>query len=266
MTSSCTAGAKNDAPSPAASLCGKLVKTIGCGEMRTFYFFSPQHVDMPDCRRAWRPEAFADCGSLARTHSVAVQNNILWHPPPLKEHFRALPLPFVLADPQLSLVVVLNKYNREWKHAPVNFLSKELLGRIFSLLREHGLNVVYYRPLSADHEKVFELGDLDFIRKAHPEVVLLSDVSSTLSPNELLVRSLAHSRHVIFVQGGLAIAAGYFATEVLLLHKAGAEVKSHEYEQLFPRFANASYVMTDTDSRLLEKLAERAPRWAAERE
>jgi len=70
------------------------------------------------------------------------------------------------------------------------------------------------------------------------------------------VRSLAHSRHVICVQGGLAIAAGYFATELLVLHKSGSELKSREYEQLFPRFANASYVVSDSDSALLEKLTQ----------
>ena len=250
----------------AAFLRGKLVETVGCGEMQALYFFSPQHVDVHDCRRAWRPEAFADCGSLGKSHSTKVQNSSHWHPPPLKEHFRALPLPFDLADEGLPLVVVLNKFNVEWNHAPVNFLSKELLGRIFSLLREHGLpNVVYHRPLSADQSDVLELGDFEYIREQHPEVVLVADLThSELSANELLVRSLAHSRHVICVQGGLAIAAGYFASEVLVLHKEGNEIHSHEYEQLFSRFANSSYIVAEAESKLLEKLAERAPLWAAE--
>jgi hypothetical protein len=83
-----------------------LVETRGCGDMAPFYaWFSPRHVDVPDCVRKYDPYAFLEFGWAGGPHSVKPPR--LWAPPPLRAQYAGA---FNASAP---LVVVQNKYNTE---------------------------------------------------------------------------------------------------------------------------------------------------------
>jgi hypothetical protein len=94
-----------------------LVETRGCGDMAPFYaWFSPRHVDVPDCVRKYDPYAFLEFGWPGGPHSVKPPR--LWAPPPLRAQYAgqrfALPAAHAGAiNASAPLVIVQNKYNTE---------------------------------------------------------------------------------------------------------------------------------------------------------
>ena len=261
---------------------GALGSTRGCGAVAPFYWFSPNHVDDVTCKKSWRKgKGFSDLH--ARAHSADTPPRETWWPPPLRAHYRRLGLPALPAgarlDPTRPLVVLHNKYSKEWNKPPVNFFSLPLLADILAILAANDLQSLYIRH---GHSSGFEeagsnmrpFGDYDFLRAAAangsaPGLLLLDDVAAAnpeMPLNEVQLRMLAAGDHGVSVQGGpsLLLAQFFQGGDLVVLHRRGHEAKSGEYGRLFERFDGARITVARTEDALRDTIARLAPQWAVE--
>lgn len=267
----------------AAWLRGELEATYGCGEVAAFYFFSPNHTDIRHCKRRWTVVASVECAfPSGLNHGTVLADRKLWHPPPLRAHYRELAFKHPATNSMAMnsnairpLIAISNKFNTEWGHSPVNYLSIDLLNKTLTLLVKHLFRVVYTRPTASVQTKEFaddmvsplELRDHELIRAHFPEVLVMEDVAAAnpnLSYNEVQLRVFAHARHFICVQGGNAIVAGYFAEggDIIVLHKEGQELLAHEYELVFQHFDGADYSVARSEAELWDLVQRKVPLWA----
>lgn len=134
------------------------------------------------------------------------------------------------------LLVIHNKYSIEWERGPVNYLSLNLLERLFHELGTR-YQIVYLRPgilglpvgYSPDHQPDLEFGDLALVRR-FPDIWLFDELAAEIRPrasyNELKLRLYAHAWCHITVQGGNAHLAALFSGALLtIFHRFGQEIR-----------------------------------------
>eukprot|EP00736_Rhodelphis_marinus_P006791 Rmarinus@m.16223 len=121
-----------------------LRSTVGCGHMAPFYFFSPNHTDIPDCRRSeWRNVQIQDFGIPSRKPN-AYRPLSFWINPPYETHFGATS--FVADDVvDRPLACVLNKMTLDNHFNLTNTFQPDTLARIIDALLPH-YRVAYLRP------------------------------------------------------------------------------------------------------------------------
>jgi hypothetical protein len=177
----------------------------------------------------------------------------LWLPPPFKSYFQSLPdaVPILssigLLDQNKPLLVVHNKYVKEWDGVPINFIDVATLDRLLTLLAPH-YTVVYIHPsptrmnvgtvqYSMDHNEALQLGDFQMIEERHPDVIIFEDIvvksQDTYSYNKLKMMLYAHCDNYVTVQGGNAMLSGYFANKMVVYHVKGGETVCGSYNGWF---------------------------------
>jgi hypothetical protein len=137
------------------------------------------------------------------------------------------------------LLVVHNKFTREWDQPPLNFLPLDTLSRIFSGLAPH-FTIVYTRPgirtkradFSDDEQRDLRFDDLALVRD-HPDVLLFEDVvaatTGEYSYNALKLMLYASAYFHLTVQGGNVHLAALFSGSLIgVLHRFGQEIR-HAY-------------------------------------
>lgn len=147
--------------------------------------------------------------------------------------------PFYNDHKSRPLLIIHNKYNREWDGFPVNFIPDDELNTIFSELKS-SYTIVYIRhgmgdilpDFGTDHNRPRTgLHDIE-VCASHPEIYVFDSLYSHFTKNggkgdmNTFKNALyANSHHFITTQGGGAHQCALFSGSLLvILHKAGREV------------------------------------------
>ncbi|KKK97775.1 hypothetical protein LCGC14_2649360, partial [marine sediment metagenome] len=145
---------------------------------------------------------------------------------PYKEHYKNDQ--FVYDKP---ILVVANKYNKEWFSDPVNYLDAGTLCKIFD--KCSGYEVFYNRAIPdnlLDDQGIMDLGEYEVIKERHPEVRFLHELSGDYNLNQM--RVYANCDRFISVQGGNSILASYFGGMNIIYAVKGRELGCGFYDKL----------------------------------
>ncbi|MFG0262056.1 MAG: hypothetical protein ACF788_06670 [Novipirellula sp. JB048] len=195
---------------------GYLRRTVSCRGTNCFYFFSPDHGEVYD-----RREFVKYFDSIAQMPHESPEAH-RWEPPNFVAHY-ANKIELNFPHP---LLLIFNKYNIEWDHPPINFLSTQFLDRVVEKARDR-FTIIYLRPTAHIVHDHMPVGDLHEKTRLREQGVLLAEELYEhyphLSFNEFQLRLLSRSQHRISVQGGAAYMNAFFPGQLMLLHRYGGE-------------------------------------------
>ena len=172
-----------------------------------------------------------------------------WLPPPYKTQFHNSNFDHLITTK--PLLVVQNKYNREWgkkNHPPVNTIPLPTLISLFEKLSTK-YHIVYVRPTprrlpsdlsySWDHNTDVPWNeDFDWIETHNSStnnyIYTLEEMMTWPSYvdagyNDVKLELFSVCKNYISVQGGGSFLIAYFAEKLLMLHKEGPEMESGVY-------------------------------------
>ena len=243
---------------------GRLEYTISTPDTRCLYYFSPDHTEVA-IDRSYVPITEYPIGEIGersfdRAGFPVALDTTQWSPPPYRDVF-ANDGRFRWAKPP---VVVCNKANDEacsGAGSPPNSLDRDVLFAVISRLRPR-FTVIYNRPraqdIVGDHDPIRERGDIEAVRHAFPDVVIIQDLHEQhpdLTFNELQLRVFATSEHFVSVLGGSSYLASYFGGTNVVYAERGWEVACGAYDGWFEQFSNARVVAAATPGELLHAVA-----------
>lgn len=212
--------------------------------MAPFYrFLPPEQVIERDRPRRWVNPAERPVWLPTRDDHGPRNRAFEWFP-----DYRALFANDLFVEDR-PILVLHNKFSDEWGHGPVNFIDQELLAE--TLRRLGGRFAIYYsRPgiappgedYSIDHQPDFDLNERGTLMR-FSDVRVFDDVAAQLAPvygyNELKLMLYANCFLHITVQGGNAhLAALFGGSLILILHRAGQEIR---YSYRHGHFAHAAH-------------------------
>lgn len=231
------------------SLNGTLGETHSCVDTKWLYYFSEDHYEDIGRRHS---------GNLKKCLKDNLIPNIKlhlrefdysrWTPPPYKEVYEN--------DRWDFDVVVTNKYNVEWKEAPVNYYSPQALDAIFESLKGHN---VLYNHMTADMGRddtvdSLELCEWDVVDK-HPHVTKVQDVvSSELSFNLAQLEIYANCKLFVTVQGGSSIFASYFGGTNIIYAVKGQELKFDSFNKWYHKLGGSKIVHCTEYNEVLKQI------------
>lgn len=232
---------------------GKTVQTTLSKDTKEFYYFLDNHQEPYTKRVSKRPSGVP----ISNIHRRWL-NTFLWSPPPLKEMYENNRFKF-----EKPLFIICNKYNSEWGHPPITYLSVEILDQIIASLKST-FQIVYCRPgsnkIKDDNSSVFDLNEHEFIRKNHPEVLFieeLHDQNLDLSFNHLQLMCFANANHFISVQGGYSILCSYFKGTNIIYgarskKRTADEIMYKAYDRWYHKFSGSKICYADSYSKLIQ--------------
>lgn len=144
-----------------------------------------------------------------------------WTPPPLKDYYKN-------KLPKISkpIIVINNKYNREWLQKPYNYLSLDFLKRFFDLF-SHKYQIYYIRYKGNkfddkigywdDHGAYGKFDDYELISK-YNNITTIYDIITkyNYSYNKAQLYMLANTKHIVSVNGGNAVLSAYFGEDLMI--------------------------------------------------
>ena len=205
-------------------LKGDLKETISGFDTSCLYFFSPKHTET-NCNRSWdNMKKLWD----TKFPNISIHRPQLdWElfsPPPFKEYYKDKSIKF-----EKEVIVIFNRYNKEWNGPPINYLDLPTLDTLFTMLSNE-YQVIYINLTKGDKyfdgAKPMELND-DKILKKHPNVYSLYDVMGMypeLSVNEIQLRIFANCTKYVSSNGGQLILSAYFGGENIIFSKKCREL------------------------------------------
>merc|ERR1712029_121309 len=236
--------------------CGR-VATSGLTGTKYLYYFSNQHkIDSSVSRNGQTlPKGNPFNSQTAHMKDIPTAR---WSPPPYAEFFKRPEMENILKGK--PLVVILNKYTKEWDHLPSNYFSVPTLKSMLDYLTPN-YTVLYKRNTPSalrDHQGLErDLKEKDMIRNNYPDVLLFEDFTEALVDPEdynlLFFGFMSLSKKFLSVQGGTAVAGSYFGGTNIILIKEGTELRSGDYSY-FHKFSNATVIHTETDGTFLEEM------------
>ena len=214
----------------ARCLAGTLGRLSVCAGMRPLYYFVHRDsVSERPCSHSF------DRTWLPRQH-VQPPASQRW--PPYADVFAT----------SVQLVYVYNKFNREWRHEPINTWSAKTIAEVTKLAACNGLSVIYSQPPNRDDLGTGENGEVDTTgagsgaaggagREACAEaasaagaVVLGDDVFDDVERlNVLQLVLMSSASFTVGVQGGMAVLNGLVGGRALVLCKQGRECGSGDF-------------------------------------
>ncbi len=232
---------------------GTLRQTRSSKFTSELYFFSPDHREVFEQRL---PEANYnfEVPRVLYSHDYDMSK---WEPVPLKDRYKN-PV-YVFEKP---LLIIANRYNTEWDGPPISFIGLALLDDIINRVKDR-FTIVYNRPhaanITGDNSAIYDLNEYDWLRKAHPDVILMNDLfaenkGGARNFNHLQLMIYANADHFISVHGGTAALASYFGGTNIILSKKGPEHYFDCYNKLYPKLSGARIHHVKTDDELLEKV------------
>ncbi|CAI5487333.1 unnamed protein product [Closterium sp. Naga37s-1] len=157
-----------------------------------------------------------------------------WQAPPLANHFRKLPSVWPEISMGSQLVVIGNKYEREYKHAPFD---------AWQVIRD---------------EK--DLGDYEALQQRfgeNPRFQIMQNLQKRwpgLSFNDVQFRMLARSACFVSVQGGGCTLQSYFGGTHLVYFREGHEFEIGAYERIYPRLSGVKLTVVTSYKGLERKV------------
>jgi hypothetical protein len=240
---------------------GRLRFTISTADTRSFYFFSPSHVEVP-VKRSYVPITEYPVGERGNERFdqkafPSVLDTSRWQPPPYREVYGADPR-FQWPKPP---VIVCNKTSSEdylGRDGAVNSLDIDLVLALVEKLRDR-YTVIYNRPREADivgdHDANRECGDHEALAEAFPDVITIQQLHEAhpdLSFNELQLRLFGTSERFVSVLGGSSYLASYFGGTNIVYARAGMEVDCGAFDNWYHLFSGARVIAVDTPAALLD--------------
>jgi hypothetical protein len=224
---------------------GTLRKTVSCRHTEALYFFSPKHEAAYNRRSVKATFEAFHIPNLSHSNHYSFHK---WLPVPLKAQYANSI--FVYEKP---LLIIANKYNREWNQPPINYLDIATLQQIITAC-SHQYQIIYNRPkpqdIVEDNSEILDLGEHEWLHTHHPEVLLMDDLFAqhrhkVKSFNHLQLMVYANCSHFVSVHGGTAALASYFGgTNIILSNPTWArEYPMKEWKTIFPKLSGATIIM-----------------------
>ncbi len=235
-------------------LNGTLKKTISSRYTMELYYFSENHEEKQG-ERSWE-------GSVGNFEIPNMKHSLIFSynkfaRVPLKDYYKNNL--FLYARP---ILIIANKYNFEWDNSPINYIDKNVLGKIFENYKDK-YQIIYNRPLAtqivSDNSMILDLNEFEWIRNNYPDVLLMNDLYERNKKvvnnyNHLQLMVYANCNHFISVHGGTAALASYFGGINIILSKSGVEHYFNEFETIFPALSGAHIIHAKTEDELLRYL------------
>lgn len=235
---------------------GTLKKTISCSHTRELYFFSPQHEEKYQLRNPLFNRQNFTIPNMSHTIKLDERK---WLAVPLKQQYANK-----LFCYEKPILVIANKYNREWNGNPINFLSMSTLEQLFQLYGNK-YQVIYNRPqpdfIVPDNSEFLDFKDIELLND-YPSVIDMGRLydqqkSQVNNFNHLQLMVYANCEHFISVHGGTAALASYFGGTNILYSKSGVEEVFDEYRNIFPKLSKCNIVHVRSEAELLQQVKER---------
>ena len=232
---------------------GTLAKTKGAKFSRELYFFSPDHEESFDERSNEGNYNF-EIPRILYSQDYEIEK---WEQVPLKETYQNKV--YVYDKP---ILIIANRYNMEWDGPPISFFSIEVLDSIIKKLLDQ-YTIIYNRPrsqnIAVDDSVIYELDEYDWLKKEHPDVILMEDLFSENKGNannfnHLQLMVYANASHFISTHGGTGTLASYFGGINIILSKQGPEHHFNCYQKLYPKLSGAKVYHAKTDTELFEHI------------
>lgn len=182
-----------------------------------FYYFSDTHLINPIKRYSgniWRNDVDIPNKSV---HEFTGEGE--WFAPPLKAKY--MNSEFVYDKP---IMVIANKFNREWFRDPVNYIDIFTILEIIERMKDK-YQIFYNRYVPeqlADDQQRLDLNEHNMIRYRYPEVKFIMELPGNFNLNQL--RVYANCDKFVSVQGGNSILASYFGGENIIYAVKGNEL------------------------------------------
>eukprot|EP01060_Flectonema_neradi_P033151 TRINITY_DN5473_c1_g1_i1.p1 TRINITY_DN5473_c1_g1~~TRINITY_DN5473_c1_g1_i1.p1 ORF type:complete len:406 (+),score=23.83 TRINITY_DN5473_c1_g1_i1:48-1220(+) len=233
------------------------VHTISTVGTEPLYYFSDSHtiIDVP---RQSIPDNYSCC-PLNTIHVPQLPEKF-WSPN-YKELYHNRLLVF-----EKPLLLISNKYQREWNKNPVNYLPTGVLVTLLELLTPH-YTVVYNRPTGTivlDGSEVFDLQEKQAV-KQHGGILFEDlqektelQVGSEIPFNLFQMWVYANAVNYIAVQGGNSIFAAHLAgkgAKVAVLLKQGREIHVNSMNVWYSRFSGANVTSFTRSESLIDFVA-----------
>lgn len=214
-----------------------LNKTTSSFFTKELYYFSKNHQEKYNKRRDVNPNV------PNKSPHLKELNYEKYIPPPYKNIYKNNY--FLYNKP---LLIIHNKFNKEWKKPPINFIDKNTLIEIFKFC-SNKYTIVYIRPKSnniiMDNSDIYNLDETDIL-----------SLYNVIDGNELYEKYkeeyninnfnhfqlLIHSNcnHFISVQGGNSVLASYFEGTNIIFAKSGSELKCDSYNGHYKKYSNCN--------------------------
>jgi hypothetical protein len=244
-------------------LNGTLKKTISCKGTKDLYFFSDNHEEKYQTRDPMF--SYDNYDTPNKTNSIS-KDYSKWARVPLKEHYKNDV--FVFDKP---IFIIANKYNIEWDGPPLNYFDVETLDKIISTYKNK-YQIIYNRPLATriveDNSDILDLGEQEWLRTAHPEVIILDDLfrenaNKVNSFNHFQLMVYANSEKFISIHGGTATLASYFGGVNIILSKGkknpseggGLETMFGEFATIFSAVSGAKILHAKNEADIFNFLS-----------
>jgi len=196
-------------------LKGHNVKVITSIGMEPFYFFLPKSniITKHITRKPGSP-------SWDKLHKKNLPNEFCF--PDFVKEYSSYRLNLHITKP---LLLVSNKYNEEWGREPINFLSKNILEKIFSIFYKK-FHIIYNIPsknkITNDNSKIYNL-DLGNLLQKYNVIDINSLPHKNFNKLQLIIG--CKSKYKISVQGGNSILSSLTAGHNFIYAVKGQELK-----------------------------------------
>ena len=141
-----------------------------------------------------------------------------WSPPNLKDRWKD----YLKYDK--PVIVIQNKYTKEWGGGPHNYFPIEFLDALFNKFKQTH-QIIYIRPIPnlkdyfVDDNEMVPFLDYELIEEKHPEVITIQEVLAShpeLDYNSAQFAIHATSNKHISTSGGNACISAYFGGDLFI--------------------------------------------------
>ena len=225
---------------------GVLDRTVSCLGTKCFYFFSPEHHEVHEKRD------FVKYFDSIQQVPHERPDFTRWDPPDFVGHYGNT-IDFGFDKPPL---LIFNKFNNEFYHPPINFLSSHFLHRLIDATQNR-FTIIYNRPISHivhDHMPLGDLNEKEGLKDRG--VVMAEDLYEQhrhLSFNEFQLCLLSASTFRISAQGGAAYLNAFFPGRLMIYHRFGAEQIHGNYDD-YPRMGVTDLTLHNCEFEMLDQL------------
>jgi hypothetical protein len=231
------------------------LKVLTSRGMKSFYFFLKEdEYEEKYQKRTWVEPHLLNV-PLKTIHFPQL-NKTQWEMPNFKEHYQNFKLNTTF---EKEILLINNKYNFEWGHPPINFLSVEVLDILFEGLSPY-YTIIYNRPNFQNIPEDFastwgniELEDFSLIKEKYPNVIDSNELikQETYDFNTLQLILGSNSTKQISVQGGNSILASLTGGTNLVYAIKGHEITHNSFNNWYPEFSGALVKSTNNYSELI---------------
>jgi hypothetical protein len=200
----------------------QLTGTISAKGTEPFYYFSPKHTINTNPRNGWGNQYITTPNKQIHVKQL----DLNW--------FKCPPYPLKYANNKYKwdkpTLIIYNKYQKEWKQPPINFIDLATLVKLFDLLSPK------YQIIYINFDKATDLQDdnlpLKFndhqLVKMYPDIIDIYDLPAD-NFNLLQLQIMSNCKNYITINGGFSILASYFGGINLIYSKYCREIKSHQF-------------------------------------